>query len=198
LNLLDELHDNLDELRDNKVWTEFQRQWERNPHPHRMDLAGLWRVAGKPWLSPRRFKLKWHEVQYEGTRPDDPAWADGFTAIMYAQLLDGRLMKPSGPLFRLVTTDPVGALLVAPEEFKPEIAVSASALYARYVHAGADGDRGDRTGGDKAILKEIVRRTEGLDLYRRETVIAQCQRALTDAKRVRTGYYDGGEYIEDH
>jgi hypothetical protein len=76
-------------LRGNKVWEEFQAQQDRDPQ--RINLTALWMAAGRPPLSPRRWRQHYYrarEVTPEGASDDDPVWGDAAVAIRYAMQID--------------------------------------------------------------------------------------------------------------
>jgi hypothetical protein len=163
----------LDVIANNKVWTEFL--WQEARDPLCIDLTDLWRAAGRkrPW-SPRWWRKHYgytEKVTLEGTAPDDPAWTDSGTALLYAMHLDHEIMNAhSEAFFHALRQDSAGMMMKAPTE--------AARKYLAFFACGSTAS-GGKTREDAArdIIDEVARRTEPLGVYAQETKVAEVQRA---------------------
>jgi hypothetical protein len=181
-----------DAIRDNPTWEEYWKLKDRDPQ--RINLTDLWRVAGRPrpW-SPRWWRKHYHrteEVTLEGTAADDPAWADAGTAFIYAQHIDGEIMRAvAEAVFHVFRQDPAGLMLRAPDSVK-----SYAAFFACASNAG-----GGKTAAAAAqdITAEVARRTEPLGVYAQEVKVAEVQRAFIATLGVQANPVSDGEFVQD-
>jgi len=78
----------------NLVWDAFRRQVDSG----RINLTDLWRAKDrKPGWSPRQWKRIApgcaDDIEFIGDDPDDPAWCDEGTAMMYMGFIDPQIMS---------------------------------------------------------------------------------------------------------
>jgi hypothetical protein len=163
-----------DAVADNPVWLAYKRQRDRDDT--RIDLAELWRAAGRPRKfpsSPRRWARRRPErIAFEGKSADDPAWAGWQTALIYAEFLDPEIMRVGGECFiRAAAADPVGIILDAPDACRPLVAMFVAS--------------------PEAVIAATVERTSELDIYAQETAVAKVQRAFLDAGSATVRLDDG-------
>ena len=179
------------ELEGNPLWEEFLRQSELDPS--RINLTDLWRSDGRRrtrsprrWVRTRHYKEK---VVFEGRSSDGPAWADHDVGFAYVQSLDPKIMIAATNAFMMgLRANPGGKILSSSDEAKPFVAMFAAAALA---------EDGDRTAAEKAIMSDVVDRTESLGIYAQETEVAKVQRAMEKARDIRTACIVNGGLVED-
>jgi hypothetical protein len=180
-------------LEDNPLYIDLERQ--EAIAKNSIDLASLWRSAGRPrkW-SPRRwayvYKSHGEDVAFEEGSADAPAWTDYNTAFIYCQHIDREFMKVGYLCFhRRLNADPVGMVMEAPDSCKPLMAIFASA------HMATDGDR---TSSDKEAVREAFERTSDLDVQGQAEAVTKVNHAFAEAKKVTSGRMIDGEFTVDH
>lgn len=185
-----------EELSGNPIWEAFQEQ-AQHAEDTPINLTALWRAGGRkrgwsPRQYPRMYSSWCERLDFWGTKPDDPAYADERTAFHYMKIIYYALKITYNNMFiAAVKANPAGMLLNATEHSE-----GAASIAAMFISA-ANAVDGSRTEGDARIIDAAVKMTEGLDVYAQETKIAKAQRALVDARKITSGRMIDGEFVED-
>jgi hypothetical protein len=171
------MDDNFD-LNDSVVWRIFKQLAAEAGPEGLIDLTRLWHAAGRPkGYSPRQYYRKGRRVfgrilKSEGTQADSPAWATAETALAYVEILDVRVY-----IFNLniiceqLERDPVKMLMDTPDSAKGLMACIVKPVVAS--QAGVP-----REDADQLIISEAIERTENLNPYSQETLVASVGRAV--------------------
>jgi hypothetical protein len=164
-----------DRLEDNPVWRELQRQETSSDF---VNLTDLWRAAGRPYLSPRRWWKRlpktWNgqpetwNVRPIAGRADAPVWAFWIEARLYAQAIDPQIKEACfEEMCQIAEKAPARFMLAVPDELK-----GFAACFVNLDDAAA-------------ITAEVARRTEPLGVDAQTIEVAKVQRALTEVAKVQ-------------
>jgi hypothetical protein len=157
----DELHETNATFR---LFTDLLNQGEP------IDLGELWRAAGRPWLSPRRWLNRFRKRYENGevVERGNHILGDQDAALHYLQLIDASVAMACYAQFaRRLREDPARHMLGCPN---PIMALFAKATL-------ADGGMGEDE-ANQYLTSEAVKRTGDLDPYAQETRVAEVQRAV--------------------
>ena len=166
-----------EKLAGNPIWTEYVRQADASPD--RVNLTGLWRIAcrKRSW-SPRQYAKTFDrgkDIAFEGRTADGPAWSNEKIAMHYVQMLDVKILQAVGEAFMAELKKRLVEILM------DSIDHGCGDITAIFV-SGLNSVNGSRTEGDRRIVEEATKLTDGLDVYDQETKIAKVQRALSEER----------------